>query len=179
MTKSLKPNLENKNAMRPSLVDYALEYANRGWPVIPLHTPVEGGCSCSKSDCNSIGKHPRTKNGLKNATTDEKQIRAWWKRWPAANIGILTGAASGFIVLDVDHGGEKTLDELQRQNGPFPKTMESITGGGGMHILFAHPGGKIRNKVRFAEGLDIRGDGGYIVAPPSLHKSGKRYEWRK
>jgi Bifunctional DNA primase/polymerase, N-terminal len=70
------------------LVDAALAYAARGWPVFPLHTPTPAGCSCGHLDCGSIGKHPRTKHGVKDATTDEAQIRAWWKRWPHANMAL-------------------------------------------------------------------------------------------
>ncbi len=87
---------ENRN------LNHALEYASKGIPVFPLHTPTkDSSCSCGKPKCDSVGKHPRTKNGLKDATTDKKQIREWWGKWPNANIGIPTGSQSGFIVLAV------------------------------------------------------------------------------
>jgi putative DNA primase/helicase len=162
-------------------VDFAIKYAAKNWKVIPLHTPDEQGiCSCHKKDCSSVGKHPRTMNGLKDATTDEDKIRYWWGIWPDANIGIVTGAESGIVVLDVDprHGGDASLAELQRKHGDLPETPESSTGGGGVHIIFNHPSGIMRNSAgKLGAGLDIRADGGYIVAPPSLHQSGKRYEW--
>jgi putative DNA primase/helicase len=162
-------------------LDYAIQYAAKNWKVIPLHTPdAKGVCSCHRKDCSSVGKHPRTMNGLKDATTDEEKIRYWWEIWPDANIGIVTGAESGIIVLDVDprHGGDKSLAELQSEHAMLPETPESNTGGGGNHLIFNHPRFVLRNSAgKLGAGLDIRGDGGYIVAPPSLHQSGKRYEW--
>ena len=84
------------------LLEAALDYAERGWQVIPLHNPEGAGCSCGHPDCESRGKHPRTKNGLKDATSKPETIRGWWKRWPQANIGLATGPLSGFFVLDCD-----------------------------------------------------------------------------
>ena len=80
----------------------ALSYAERGWGVIPLHSPINGGCSCGRDECTSVGKHPRTLNGLKDATEEEDIIREWWRRWPKANVGIVTGEESGLVVLDQD-----------------------------------------------------------------------------
>ncbi len=155
------------------LLESALEYASQDIPVFPLHTPTKnGGCSCSNPNCDDQGKHPRTRNGLKDATTDEKKIREWWRKWHDANIGLCT---DDFKALDVDDGGEEEL----LKHPPLPKTVESITGSGKRHICFANPKNKrIGNKVKFLPGLDIRGEGGYIVAPPSLHKSGSRYKWK-
>jgi hypothetical protein len=157
----------------------ALLYASLGWRVFPCHTPIKNGCSCGKS-CDNIGKHPRTEHGYLDATTDAPQIRAWWEQWPRANIGIATGGDSGIVVLDIDpdKGGALSLDDLLAQHEPLPDTIESLTGGGGRHIMFAHPGIAIKSSGgELGAGLDSRGDGGYIIAPPSLHKSGKRYEW--
>jgi Bifunctional DNA primase/polymerase, N-terminal/AAA domain/Primase C terminal 1 (PriCT-1) len=164
-------------------LDAALGYAARGWQVIPLNTPVEGGCSCQREDCTKVGKHPRTAHGLNDGTTDEGVIRDWWGMWPDANVGIVTGIVSGLAVLDVDprHGGDDSLRELEAQHGVLPRTLRTRTGGGGEHVLFSYPPneepGKLRNRTKFLTGLDWRGDGGYIVAPPSLHASGERYEW--
>ncbi len=160
----------------------ALNYAARGWPVFPVHTSIDGQCSCGKSDCPNIGKHPRNTHGLSEATTDIDTIQKWWNRWPDANIGLRTGAESGVIALDVDpdKGGADSLADLERRHGSLPTTVESLTGRGGRHILFAHPGNGqvIRNSEgKLAPGLDIRGDGGYIVAPPSRHASGRQYAW--
>lgn len=162
------------------LLSYALQYTQRGWLVLPLHAPEEGGqCSCGKRDCSSVGKHPRTPNGLKDASEKMGAIRYWWQKWPHANVGIATGIKSGIVVLDIDphHGGDDSLTELLRTHGPLPDTWESLTGGGGRHIVFKHPGGLVKNRTGLASGIDVRGDGGYIVAPPSVHASGHTYAW--
>jgi putative DNA primase/helicase len=162
----------------PSTLDAALSYAARGWHVFPCHTPTPTGCSCRR-DCDRIGKHPRTKNGLLDATTDPATIRRWWKMWPAANIAIRTGAVSGLAVLDQDNlkGGADGRSALERSYGPLPETVQGLTGNG-LHEFFLHPGTPVKNGVEtLGAGLNIRGDGGYVVAPPSLHTSGKHYAW--
>ncbi len=155
------------------LLQHALQYAKQGWPVFPLHTPDprNEGCSCNKSDCKDQGKHPRTEHGFKDATTDEKQIRSWWREWHDANIGLATGEKSGFIVLDVDRGGD---EELAKHT--IPATAKSKTGNG-HHLYFTHPGEELRNSQTNMSRVHLRGDGGYIVAPPSLHLSGEKYAW--
>ena len=107
------------------------------------------------------------------------ELAGWLRRWPDANLGVVTGRLAGLVVLDVDprHQGDDSLLELERENGPLPHTIEALTGGGGRHVYFAHPGGTLRNKVGLAPGIDLRGDGGMIVVPPSLHASGRHYEW--
>jgi hypothetical protein len=100
--------------------------------------------------------------------------------WPHANIGIATGAVSGLVVLDNDSykGGDESLSALECTYQPLPETVQQLTGGGGVHYCFAHPGTPVKNGVEtLGAGLDIKGDGGYIVVPPSLHASGKRYAW--
>ena len=143
----------------------ALRYARRGIPVFP---------------CEPGGKRPLTRRGFKDATTDESKIRAWWRKWPEANVAIPTGAASGVFVLDVDpgRGGEESLRALKARHGPLPETCTVATGGGGLHFYFRMPAGK---KVRcsagsLGEGLDIRGDGGYVLVPPS--RTGTAYQRR-
>lgn len=162
----------------------ALQYAARGWHVLPLHNISRGHCTCpAKADCTSPAKHPRTKHGLHDATTDPGQIGFWWIKWPNANVGIRTGAISGLVVLDIDpeHDGEQSVVTLEQTHGPLPPTLTSLTGGDGMHHLYTHPGPDIdianRAGSKLGPGIDVRGDGGYIVAPPSLHLSGQRYEW--
>lgn len=157
----------------------ALAYAERfGWAVLPLHSTKDGRCTCGNPGCASPGKHPITPHGVKDANKDPTVITRWWRRWPWANVGVATGAASGVFVLDVDGtAGRESLAELEEKHGKLPDTIEQITGSGGRHILFKYPGQPIANKVCLAPGLDVRGDGGYIVAPPSLHVSGRRYEW--
>lgn len=166
------------------LLEEALTYASLCWPVIPLHTPLpDGGCSCNKLNCKSIGKHPRIPNWPKQATTNENIIMGWWHMWPDANIGIVTGEVSGLIVIDADIkedgiNGLDELDKLQLSHTELNKKTVALTGGGGKHILNKYPTGMmIKNKVGFGPGLDLRSNGGYIVAPPSLHESGHHYRW--
>jgi hypothetical protein len=163
------------------LASAALAYARRGLAVFPLHSIGAGGkCTCGELGCQSPGKHPRTKHGLKDASKAQEQITAWWTKWPDANIGIATGAISGISVIDIDprHGGNESLGDLQLANGPLPKTPTVHTGGGGRHLYFAHPGGHVPNSSgALGAGLDVRGDGGYVAAPPSNHVSGKCYAW--
>jgi hypothetical protein len=162
-------------------LEAALAYAQRGWRVIPLHGVVGGACTCDRSDCSRSGKHPLTPNGLKNGSIDEATIRRWWQEEaPLANVGVVTGRASGLWVLGPDgQQGIEALTELERIHGPLPATPRSRTGGGGRHYAFAYPPrGTINNAVNL-HGLkiDVRGEGGFIVAPPSAHLSGGCYAW--
>lgn len=175
-----------------SMKNAALDYADRGWQVIPLHSIEQGRCSCRYA-CKQAGKHPRTKNGLHDASSDPEVIDAWWTRWPDANIGIRTGRASGLYVVDVDAAksvdlgggrligeGENSIRQLEDRIGErLPDTLTSLTGGGGRHYLYAYPedAEEFGNRVRVAPSVDVRGENGYIVAPPSVHASGKRYRW--
>lgn len=166
-------------------VQAALAYAARGWRVFPLHNLTRGGrCSCGKASCtNNAAKHPRTAQGFKDASDREAVIQTWWQQWPIANIGIPTGGRNGLIVLDVDprHNGLASLDTLQQRYGALPTTLSASTGGGGKHYFFAHPGGDVLlrslNDLDGLSGIDIKADGGYIVAAPSLHASGAYYAW--
>jgi hypothetical protein len=119
-------------------------------------------------------------HGVSDASADIAIVTRWWQMWPSANIGIATGRGSGLVVLDVDFraGGDASLAALVDQHGPLPETACVHTGGGGLHYYFAHPGGTVRNSASMlGAGLDIRGDGGYVVAPPSVHVSGATYTW--
>jgi hypothetical protein len=116
------------------------------------------------------------------ATTEDNMLLGWWDTNPTANIAIATGKRSGIVVLDVDldHDGYESLQTLQDVYGRLPETPVVLTGSGGEHIYFQHPGFEIRNSAgKLGRGLDIRGDGGYVVAPPSIHPNGKKYEWVK
>lgn len=176
----------------PTPVEFALDYAGRGWPVLPVYgvsdgttpgMPSVGYCACGDRHCSSPAKHPMTRHGVKDATTDEEQIRQWWKQWPHANVGIACGRVSGIVVIDVDMNatvnGQEALADLQIKNGPLPKTLTARTGGGGFHYIFTYPlEGQIKSGAgRLGPGLDVRSDDAYIVAPPSIHVSGNRYEW--
>lgn len=170
--------------MRLSPGVVALSYAARGWAVLPVHTPLaQRGCSCEQDCGSSAGKHPRTRHGLKEASRNPDRIWSWWRRWPEANVGIRTGRESGLVVLDVDvrHGGEASLETLEATYDRLPRTLTAHSGGGGRHLYFQHPGGHIPNSAQLGglSGLDVRADGGYIVAPPSLHQSGQRYTWEE
>jgi hypothetical protein len=162
------------------LLDAALDYAVRGWAVVPCWWPLpDGSCACGDKACDNVGKHPLgklAKHGYKDATHDPAAIRRWWEAYPQANIGIATGARSGFWVLDAD--GEKSLEAfVENQGMPLPRCPQQITGGG-RHLLFAHNGEPIRNRASdIAPGLDTRADGGLIIAAPSRHYSGRIYEW--
>jgi len=161
----------------------ALTYARAGIPVFrctfPINYATGRGCSCRRREqCDSPGKHPLEKGGFHNATTDLAVIEGFWAR-SICNIGIATGAVSGFVALDVDprHGGDETLAQLEAKYGELPATWRFLTGGGGEHILFGHPCGYIKSQSgALGPGLDIKADGGYIIAPPSEHISGRRYE---
>jgi len=164
----------------PKLHASALTYARWGWRVFPLHTPRGSSCSCGLPTCGAPGKHPRTAHGFKDATTDEARIEEWWSEWPDANVGIATGPESGLLVLDIDprNGGDESFDDLTAKLGRLPETPEVITGGGGRHLFFRYPTGveSIRAKP-LGQGIDVKGAGGYVVAAPSLHASGRAYGW--
>ena len=148
-----------------TVLDYALFYRALGWSVIPVQP----------------GKKRPLLRWLRyqELLPDEAEIRSWFERRPEANVAVVTGAVSGLVVLDVDpgHGGEESLLDLEGRHGRLPETVEAITGGGGRHLYFRHPGRPCPNRVGLAPGIDLRGDGGYVVAPPSLHPSGRRYVW--
>lgn len=143
----------------------ALRYLALGWSVVPV---------ASGSKRPLVLWHDYQKE-----RPTAGQIREWYRRWPDAGVAIVTGAVSRLAVLDVDvgHGGHESLDELERRHGPLPRTVEARTGGGGRHLYFAWAAGELRNRTGIAPGLDLRAEGGLVVAPPSLHVSGRRYEW--
>lgn len=146
--------------------DAALDYLRRGWSVIPLR-PRD--------------KRPLVKwEAFGRAQASEADVRQWFDRRPDANLGIVTGTVSRLLVLDVDlgHGGEQSMAELERDHGPLPPTVTAETGGGGRHLYFEHPGSDVvGNRAGLWPGIDLRGDGGYVVAPPSIHPSGRAYRW--
>jgi hypothetical protein len=143
----------------------ALAYAGRrGWKVFP---------------CRSGDKQPATRRGFKDASAERAKVIAWWTRTPSANIGIATGAMSGLVILDVDprNGGNESLSELEERHGRIPETLQVLTGGGGRHFYFAAPEGAAVPSYKVANGLDLKADGGYVIAPPSSHPSGGTYRW--
>lgn len=150
------------------------------WAVLPVHGVVAGRCGCGKVRCRRPGKHPKAEHGYKSASRDPGQIEEWWAKSPIYNVGIATGAVSGIFVLDIDpgHDGDKTLAALEREHGRLPDTVRVETGGGGRHFYFRHPGRHVWTRDGWpGPGLDIRGDRGYAIAPPSIHLTGNTYEW--
>jgi len=154
--------------MKEPMVEVAVSYAKKGLAVFSLapgsKVPIKGSA------------------GWKDATTDEKEIRQMFASCPEANIGIATGKISGIIVVDVDvksgAQGEETLEKLLKQHGPLPKTPCCITPSGGYHYYFKYPEGVDIpcSQGKLGPGIDIRSDGGYVVAPPSVIAD-KLYVW--
>lgn len=170
----ITPDFEQRD-----LLSYALKYVLRNWRVLPLHTINEmGQCSCGHDDCGSKGKHPRIANGVKDATLVQQKVRQWWSETPKANLGVSTGY--GLLVIDIDprHGG--SLEVLDDLFPCLPQTATVRTGGGGWHLYYSYdPGITLGNTAgKLADGIDTRADGGYVVAPPSLHASGHSYAWQ-
>ena len=153
--------------MNNIFLNAAIEYAGKGMAVFPL---------------KPRDKKPLTKHGVNDATTDFDTITKWWKKNPNANIGIACGQISGgLLVIDLDErangvSGFDSLHEWESEHGELPETARTITGKGGSHILY-RVDHKENNRVDLLEGVDVRSDGGYIVAPPSIHPNGNRYEW--
>ncbi|HEY8561270.1 MAG TPA: bifunctional DNA primase/polymerase [Pyrinomonadaceae bacterium] len=187
------------NEFNNELLDWALHYASVGYPIFPLHNIIREKfekevvlrCSCREwRVCRCQGKHPRTPNGFYDATIDENKIIDWWEKYPDANIGLLTGKESGIIVLDIDRNkdGEYSIRDLQDfyknafksdlEFEPLPGTLISFTGAGGRHLYFKYPlEYPIKNSTsKIGNGLDIRANNGFVVAPPSSNISGK-YVW--
>jgi len=139
--------------MTKNNLEAALEYLEHGWSVIPV----------------GQDKKPKMKvKEFQKRRANELEVRKWFTQWPDANVGIITGAISGIVVVDIEAGGP---------TNDLPPTVMCSTGGGGWHFYYKYPDNYVKNGVRVKELTDIRGDGGYVVAPPSLHKSGKNYEW--
>jgi hypothetical protein len=159
------------------MLDAAVEYARRRMAVFPVWGIANGRCGCGV-DCQSPGKHPISScapRGFQDARIDETIIRQWWTQYPTANIATPTSWA---IVLDIDprHGGDATLITLEQQHDALPDTATVFTGGGGRHLYFARPAVLIRNSAgKIGPGVDVRGEGGYVLLPPSAHISGGTY----
>jgi len=146
----------------------ALQYAAHGWPVFPLR--------------GKLPAKPRTAGGrgFRDATTDPAVVERMWARYPDANVGVRCGLASGLAVVDIDpvHGGVDTLTRIESERGVLPGTVMAITGGDGLHLLFRHRAGIGCGANVWGRGLDLRGEGGYICAAPSVHPdTGNRYRW--
>ena len=143
----------------------ALRLAALGWHIFPV---VPG----TKKPYAGTG-------GVRDATTDRLTIEAWWHDHPEANIGVSCGA-SGIVALDVDlkTGGPVSMATLVERFGALPETVEAETPSGGLHLLYAHPGAPVGNRVGMWPGVDVRADRGYIVVAPSVHPNGLPYRWK-
>lgn len=152
-------------APKRSCAEWAEDYARLNWSVIPMRP-------CEKRPAIAWETFQKKRASL-------KQIAAWFAKWPDANAGIVTGAVSSLVVIDVDpaHGGADSLERLKDEFGAWPTTAEARTGGGGTHFYFAHQGDDLRNRAGLRPGIDVRGEGGCIVAPPSIHPNGRPYSW--
>ena len=146
--------------------------------IFPLHDVAQGHCSCAEGEhCSRPGKHPRLVDWQREASKRESKITRWWQTWPDANIGILTGKPNGFIALDIDPANGGWLAYQDHLSGHLPPTYSPLTGSGGQHIWLKYPAGiQITNKNKFPKGLDVRGDGGFVVAAPSITNKGQ-YPW--
>ena len=143
------------------MIDVALQLASRGLCVFP---------------CRPRDKLPATEHGCRDATTDPDIIRRWWRSEPRYNIGCATGRVSGVFVVDIDDA-EAALRALEAKHGALPSTVEVITARG-RHIYFRMPCMPVRNSAgKIAPGIDVRGEGGYVLLPPSIHPSGRAYTW--
>jgi hypothetical protein len=178
--------------MRPTVAPYgraevvvvdvaaaARAYQAHGWAVLPVHVARAGRCSCGRADCPSPGKHPRVRwERYEHARASVETVERWLERWPDTNLAVVTGAVSGVIVLDIDprNGGDESLAALTERWGALPTTVETRTGGGGRHVWFRAPAIPVPSGP-VAPGLDLKGEGGTVVVPPSVHVSGARYEW--
>lgn len=162
------------------MLEHALAYTKMGWSIIPLHSIVDGSCTCGSFKCAKPGKHPRVKwRHRANTPMTEEEIRDFWTLHPESNIGVVTGAVSGLAVLDVDAPGG--LDSLASSGIPFdrlPPSPTSQTGGGGFHVFYRFPEDyRVGTAAGVLPDVDIRAEGGLIVLPPSIHASGNLYRW--
>ena len=149
-----------------------------GFAVFPVHTPTEFGCSCGDANCTNIGKHPANNNGCSGATNDPQGIKNLWNNVPSSNYGIATGPSSNIFVIDIDgEKGRETISNLESKYGKLPSTL-TVNTGKGKHLYFKYPDRKVKTrKDVFGPGVDVRGEGGYVVGPGSMHASGAIYEF--
>jgi predicted P-loop ATPase len=152
------------------MLDHALAAATLG-PVFPVYTTISGKCSCGRDCGKNAGKHPRIKDWPALASQNPEQIRKWWGKWPQSNIGLATG--HGTVVVDLDSLEQlERLRELCKEHGGLPRTLTARTGRG-LHLYFTGDVGS--SHVR--DGIRFQGKGAFVVVAPSLHHSGRRYEW--
>lgn len=166
--------------MRSAVLDAALTYAAAGIRVFPVWAPVDGVCLCGDAKCEQIGKHPMESlvpHGWHDSTLDPATIARWFQNAPRANLGLET-ARSGLVVLDVDVSGKKRgRESLAEIDSQLPDTLTALTGSDGIHAYYLRPPDlEPFTRIGALPGIDIIGNG-YVIAPPSIHQSGKSYRW--
>jgi hypothetical protein len=161
-----------------------LKYLQNRWPILPIWWMEGERCACGKPHCNSPGKHPIAKlvpHGIKDATLDLSTAINWWTQYPKASIGIALGKVSGLVVVDVDGPSARELLEILLTKYEFvldPKwTVETGRADGRRHLFYSYPP-NVSVPTRKIKGLEVRSDGTYVVAPPSIHQTGKTYRWQ-
>ena len=178
---------------REAMLEAALAYAAAGWPVFPCNPTQDApDTSAAKrsgkqplvagASKDEYGKKIPKTGGLWRASTDEAQIRKWWGKYPKALIGVPTGARIGLFVIDLDPADGECVDDvrarLEAAVGPLPACPISETQSGGWHLWFKNPEGDMpRNSAARIPGVDWRGQGGYVIVPPSTMSDGKAYRW--
>lgn len=155
----------------------AIDYAKRGWKVVPLYDiKADGTCACNQASCdgNSKGKHPRITGWQNKASSETKKVEYWWSTWPKANVGVMCGQDTGFMVVDVDGPvGEESLKDRE-----WPKTHKVKTGRGcHYHLKWPILDFELRNNAGILPGVDVKVGKGQAVMPPSSHYNGTKYEW--
>jgi P4 family phage/plasmid primase-like protien len=169
--------------MNRRMMSMALSLASNGLLIVPMHAARNGQCTCHNGGaCPSPGKHPLTPHGLRDASSDSAVVKRWWRDNPDASIGIAMGPESGLIAIDVDprNGGTATLQKKETELGKLPNTVTSLTGGGGLHLVFKHPSFRVSKDSHgklLGLGLDVLAEGSIMIVPPSRHKACKRYRW--
>lgn len=175
---SEKNEAANISSAATPMLDLALSYAARGWPVFPARAKEEVDPHTGEI---LAPKTPYPSNGLRGATLNERIIREWWTRTPDAMVAIPTGAKTGVFVLDLDRkpgigDGHDWLYDMEAEHGALPDTARATTMNGGTHIYFTYVDG-IRNRGGLGVSVDVRGEGGYVVAPGSVAADGRAYQW--
>jgi ParB-like chromosome segregation protein Spo0J len=157
--KRKKPGRQDTNK------DSALHYTQADLPVVPIHGSKGGRCTCGDADCKQLGRHPRTEQGIEDATTDHETIGGWWNQWPSAKIGIATNS---IIAVTVTKGGQAAWRKLQQNHGTLPKTPQIRRGKLRIYLFRAPTDGILNYEVQLAKGVTFHGHGSYIIAPSKL-----------
>jgi hypothetical protein len=179
-TRHNQPNAPPASFQPPAaMLDWALRYTALQWVVFPLHSIFDGKCGCGNEKCRAVGKHPRVK-WSKLRTADPVAVESWWRRWPHAGIGCATGP-SGLAVFDLDgpKGLETFRNILNGSSVQLPLATARSKTARGWHVFFRAPEGGVPTSSNPETKLDVRGNGGFVVLPPSPHATGFTYAWER